>query len=218
MVVYEKSRGLGGRGATRRIETVGFDHGAQYFTTEHPVFQRAVRAWHESGVIQRWQPRRAQVDGDGIEASPDGRERYVAVPGMSALGRHLAAGVAPLRRAATGWHLHSEDGSDLGQFNAVIVAAPAPQAAELLRHSAPALARRAAGVEYSPAWAVMAEAPTHEPVPYDGLFFATGALSWAARNNSKPQQARRCVSSRSIRTMNGKRRPEGCPRAQRSDA
>ena len=32
VTVFEKSRGVGGRLATRRVDTYAFDHGAQYFT------------------------------------------------------------------------------------------------------------------------------------------------------------------------------------------
>jgi predicted NAD/FAD-dependent oxidoreductase len=198
VVVFEKSRGLGGRSATRRINTLGFDHGAQYFTADHPTFKRAVTAWLEQGVVMRWHPRVGRVDQRGVHASPDERERYVAQPGMSALGRHLAQGlevfrqvrIAPLApKDAEGWRLYSEEGDSLGRFDAVIVAAPAPQAADLLRQAAPRLAKATAGVDYRPAWSVMAEAACADPAGFDALFFSDSALSWAACNSSKPQRS-----------------------------
>lgn len=43
--VFEKSRGLGGRVATRRSELgLSFDHGAQYFTVHDPHFARGITA------------------------------------------------------------------------------------------------------------------------------------------------------------------------------
>ena len=38
--VFEKSRGFGGRMATRSTEFGGFDHGAQYFTVRDSRFAR----------------------------------------------------------------------------------------------------------------------------------------------------------------------------------
>jgi len=46
VTVFEKSRGAGGRMATRRSEFGGFDHGAQFFTVRDERFQSCA-----SGVV-----------------------------------------------------------------------------------------------------------------------------------------------------------------------
>ena len=43
VVVFDKSRGLGGRCATKRWEGHSVDHGAQYFTMRDADFSQAVR-------------------------------------------------------------------------------------------------------------------------------------------------------------------------------
>lgn len=40
--VFDKSRGIGGRMATRRGESSSYDHGAQYFTARDPGFRQLV--------------------------------------------------------------------------------------------------------------------------------------------------------------------------------
>jgi photolyase PhrII len=192
--VFEKSRGLGGRAATRRHDDIGFDHGAQYFTADEPVFRTAVEAWREAGIVARWAARLGRVTSEGIDASPDQRERLVAVPGMSALGRHLGRGldvrcqvrVAPPRHLAGRWRLRDDAGNPLGDFDALIVSAPAPQTEALLSHAAADLAEIAAGVTFAPVWALMLAFNGPDALRYDGLFFDTPELSWAARNASKP--------------------------------
>jgi photolyase PhrII len=192
--VFEKSRGLGGRAATRRHDDIGFDHGAQYFTADEPAFRMAVEAWREAGIVAAWAARIGRVTSEGIDASPDQRERLVAVPGMSALGRHLGSGldvrrqvrVAPPRHAAGRWRLKDDAGMSLGDFDALIVSAPAPQAEVLLSPVAAELAAIAAGVSYAPAWALMLAFDGPDALRYDGLFFDTPEFSWAARNASKP--------------------------------
>ena len=52
--IFEKSRGCGGRMATRRSSGLEFDHGAQYFTVRHPAFQEAVSDWVGDGVASLW--------------------------------------------------------------------------------------------------------------------------------------------------------------------
>jgi len=192
--VFEKSRGLGGRAATRRIGQLGFDHGTQYFTARDPRFQRAVEAWCERDLVAPWQARIGRVEDNAITASPDQSVRYVAVPGMSALGSHLGADldirrqlrVAPPMPEAGRWALRSEYDVDLGRYDILVVSAPAPQAADLLAGIAPDFAATAAGVSYASTWAVMLEADGPDEPEYDGLFFDDGILAWAARNGSKP--------------------------------
>jgi photolyase PhrII len=192
--VFEKSRGLGGRAATRRHGEAGFDHGAQYFTARNPGFVRVVEAWCEAGIVAPWPARMATVVDGRLQDSPDDQARYVGVPGMNALGKYLAADldvtrqtrVAPPRFIEDGWQLEDEDGNDLGRYDALIVAAPAPQAAALLRPQAPDLAEVAAGVAYDPMWAAMLDVGDPDPVDADGLFVRGGPIRWAARNHAKP--------------------------------
>ncbi|MGB5496022.1 MAG: FAD-dependent oxidoreductase [Sedimenticolaceae bacterium] len=194
VTVFEKSRGVGGRAATRRIGNIGFDHGAQYFTARDFGFRRAVEAWRERGLVALWEGRIGCVREDGIEQASDRHARYVGVPGMSEIGRHLGADLdvrkqtrvtAPHHQAGR-WRLQSEGGDALGEFDALVVALPAPQTQVLLAAAAPHLARQAAAVNYSPAWAVMLSLPSEPTLPYDGLFFADGEIAWAARNSAKP--------------------------------
>ncbi len=192
--VFEKSRGPGGRAATRRRDDIAFDHGAQYFTARDPRFRTAVAAWREQGLVAPWLARLGVVGEAGIAPKGDREERLVGVPGMSALGRHLAADlemrkgvrVAPPGFAQGRWQLRGEDGEGLGSFDALVVAVPAPQAEVLLAECAPSLAAQAAAVAFAPAWALMLDFAAGPALPYDGLFFDRGPLAWAARNSAKP--------------------------------
>ena len=194
VTLFEKSRGPGGRAATRRSNALQFDHGAQYFTARNSAFQRAVGAWRERGLVKPWRGRIGRVGNDRIEPSDDKQERFVGVPGMSAVGKRLAADltvhadirVAPPRRVNDQWRLRRETGEALGDFDLLIVAVPAPQAQALLTPSAPELAARAASVRYAPAWALMLAFDTDPPLPYDGIFFEGEEIGWAARDGSKP--------------------------------
>jgi predicted NAD/FAD-dependent oxidoreductase len=113
---------------------------------------------------------------------------------MNALGRHLAQSlgvrtetrVAPLGQRDDRWALFDANGEALGSFDFVIVSAPAPQANELLQTAAPGLAAQAAKVTPLPTWAVMMAFSDNHRLPYHGLFFDAGPLSWAAQNSSKP--------------------------------
>jgi photolyase PhrII len=201
VTVFEKSRGRGGRAATRHIPDapvgeVAVDHGAQYFTARDPRFRRRAVSWAQRGVVAAWRGRFGVVADGTIMPAGEGDERWVGVPGMSALGRMLSEGldlrlstrVAPPERMPDGWLLTDDAGAYLGRFDRVLVAVPAPQAVALLA-GAPALAARAAAVGFAPCWTVLAGFSEPPDLPWDGLFVNTGALGWTARNDGKPGRA-----------------------------
>lgn len=146
VVVFDKGRAAGGRCATRRNAPYTFDHGAQFFTVREPLFAATLAPFGDR-LVQRWAgPFRTWQDG---VLGPDPRpgERYVAVPGMSALPRAFAeplgsavqAGlrVEALRRDGDGWWLSVRRLADevrfaYGPFAALVLTLPPPQARALL--------------------------------------------------------------------------------------
>lgn len=195
VTVFEKSRGVGGRAATRRAAigdgTLRFDHGAQYFTVRDAAFASEVRRLEEDGSAARWRGRIVVLDRGAVQdagAPRVGPERWVALPGMSALGGALARGLdvrlgaraTTLHADAAGWRVELEGGDSLGPFDAVAAAMPAPQAAALLAPAAPALARSAGGAVMTPCWSVMLGAARGLELPFDGAFVGGRAPAAAA--------------------------------------
>ena len=194
VTVLEKSRGLGGRMATRRADAnLRFDHGAQYFTARDARFQRYVQSWLEDEVVQPWHGRVVVLNGGSIQKEKRETDRFVAVPGMNAICKHLGSElkvrletrVRSLEREGQQWLLKDEQ-SELGRFDFTIVSAPAQQTAELLHEAAPQLATRVRDVEMAGCWAVMLAVTSSLGSDFDGAFVHESPLSWIARNSSKP--------------------------------
>lgn len=104
VTVFEKSRGTGGRMASKRFTyseegqapvTWRADLGAQYFTARSAWFVREVEAWQRKGWVASWecQPYRVSFSelGSVLEPSPDNTQRWVGIDGMTQLTRQLAA-------------------------------------------------------------------------------------------------------------------------------
>ena len=191
--VFEKSRGLGGRMATRRADPFHFDHGAQYFTARDPRFERYVNSWRHDGIVQRWEARIAVLGkSDTLEFSEE-TERYVATPGMNAIGKHLGrdlevhfqARICKLSRDHEAWRLIDEEGADRGEFDFVVLAMPAGQTADLLPPGSE-LQQRAASCDMSPCWAAMFGFSDRLHDQYDAAFVNNQPITWIARNASKP--------------------------------
>lgn len=178
--LFDKSRGVGGRLATRRVGELAFDHGAQYMTAKGPAFRAHVEDWCGAGAAAPW-----------FEGA------FVGTPAMTAPARAMAGDLAVitactvtgLARGAAGWTVMAADGpvaaAGNGRFGAVVLAVPAPQAVPLAATAGvtfPALA----AVRYAPCWALMLafEAP---PSPaWTHLRPENDPIAWIARNASKP--------------------------------
>ncbi len=193
VTLVDKARGPGGRMSTRRTEHGTFDHGAQYFTARDTAFIEQVEGWIADGVAREWTGRLAAIYPDGFSNLKSENVRLVGVPRMSAITRHLAAGLElatswhadSLQRRAGGWWLRERNGAELGPFDAAVAAVPAPQAAPLLAE-APDLAVAARSVTMAGCYAVMLAFESPLDLPFDGAFVNVGPLSWIARNSSKP--------------------------------
>jgi len=193
VVVFERARGPGGRAATRRIDgidmpkaargaTLAFDHGAQYFTVRDPRFQAVVDGWLRDRVVGRWDGRIVSFDTEGWEDVATGTERYVGVPGMSAIARAMADGldVRYDQRIESLAALHRE-------FDHLVLAVTADQAKPLVAHI-PAISTPLASVVTRPCWAVLAAFEERVPARFDGAFVHGSPLRWIARNQSKPKR------------------------------
>ena len=192
--VFEKSRGVGGRMATRRTaEGTRFDHGAQYFTVRDQRFERSVLSWMQDGIVAQWEGGICALANGRIEWKQKTTPRFVGVPGMNAVCRHLAADVnvrlsTPVRPPIFDrglWRLEDDHESPLGEFDYVVTSAPASQSAALLA-SARELQQQVDSVEMHGCWAAMLAFDHSLDLPFDGAFVQDSPLSWIAER----QQAR----------------------------
>jgi renalase len=199
--VFDKSRGAAGRMSTRRggdeSTTWQCDHGAQYFTVSDTAFQAEVARWCEAGVAALWTPR-LKIIGGGELGDAEKKIRYVGTPRMTAPANFLAdtltlttqSTIKQLQRDEDGWRLVSAEHGLIDEcVDAVLLAIPAPQAAVLLQSVAPALTAIAATTNMRGCWTLMLQFASPVSLPFDAAFVHHSALSWIARDNSKPGRA-----------------------------
>lgn len=124
VVVFDKSRGLGGRCATKRWEGHSVDHGAQYFTMRDADFSQAVRFACGGALSEIQAP---IVDELGRELPSDGR--FFHAEGNSRLARALAEGLD----VRTGVTVEAVENRRVGgeEFDIILSTAPWPQTAKL---------------------------------------------------------------------------------------
>jgi len=198
VLVLEKSRGPGGRSATRRADTARFDHGAQYFTARSGAFGRQLQQWRDAGLVAPWRPRLAELGGRDGHHDPDATSRYVAVPGMNAICRQLANGLDCRYQAEVeslrydqGWTVTLSDGEQL-RAPRLLLTAPPRQAAGLLGETDPMHAALVT-IDFAPCLVTMLQFDQPLDPGFDAAFVnIESRLGWIACNSSKPGRSGHC--------------------------
>ncbi|MCD7107488.1 NAD(P)-binding protein [Rhizobium sp. DKSPLA3] len=190
--IFEKSRGIGGRMATRRIEDRAFDHGAQYITIREPRFRDLLDAAAADGAVERWNRDivslpAARQDGPRADAP-----RYVGKPAMNALPKWMARDcdiafdteISSVSGTPGHWTLTAGAGED-GPFDWIVATAPAPQSAALLP---PAFAHHAAmqTTRMHACFTLMVPLKPGAATPFAAARLDDPVISWISRNDTKP--------------------------------
>lgn len=195
-MVFEKSRGLGGRLATRRTSRDAkaddpvFDHGGQFFTARSEVFLSWLQTVRDENAVQNWDP-------DGKSALRGSEDPWlVGTPVMNALLKPLSGDldirleteITSARRAGGLWEIRSST-SDLPQFfDILICTAPAPQAERLLA-AEPGIAPALANVVIAPCWAFMVAFDQRFDPGFEVKRAVSDDIDWIARDSSKPARS-----------------------------
>ncbi|MGC1217531.1 MAG: FAD-dependent oxidoreductase [Phormidesmis sp.] len=161
--LIDKSKGLGGRMATRRVTgPVRVDHGLRYWSGGHAdgVLQPLTHELIAEGVLKPWSVTSYELRAHDELVSIERGPVYVASNGISAIAKYLAQDFVPEETLLMGYHVnrispYSQSGSPSGSQSGdegwriecedskivmakrCAIAIPAPQAAELLKRCPP---------------------------------------------------------------------------------
>ncbi|MEO0947929.1 MAG: FAD-dependent oxidoreductase [Cyanobacteria bacterium J06641_5] len=200
VVLLEKSRGPGGRVATRRAHATRIDHGLPFFWDQGPLTRQLIDAAIAAGLLQPWPRERATYChpngnseiGKFLARDLDVRLQH-RVTKLTAIDKDLDRGKTASREPL--WQLECDDLAEQFLAKAVAIAIPAPQIAELLRtadlgESTPeptAVLAQLDAVIYDPCITVMAGYSPETPLPsWRALDFAGHSLlQWIGLDSSK---------------------------------
>lgn len=197
-VIVDKARGVGGRMATRRLESGLCDQGAQFFTVKSRDFRPILDEGAARGLVERWS------DGfpDAENKFPAARHsRFRAVPSMTAIPKWLAQDqdvrfpwkVTSVQHDGNQWRVTNEAGDTL-HANALFLSAPLPQALALLETGGVTLpsaeAKDLLPFAYHPCFSLLVRLSGDSRVPEPGGFypfleFDHEPLAWIADNWKK---------------------------------
>ncbi|PSB31845.1 NAD(P)/FAD-dependent oxidoreductase [Stenomitos frigidus] len=151
VVILEKSRGVGGRLATRRLHETLADHGTCYLTPKGEAFRGLLEQLVTAGGVQSWTDTVHELSLAGTlseSSATDRYPRYVAPHGMTAIAKWLATAldirlnhlVQSLALVNDHWQLTIQrtepdrtKTTETLTVGAIVLTIPAPQATVLLQ-------------------------------------------------------------------------------------
>ena len=199
VTVFEKSRGPGGRMATRYAGEFEFDHGAQFFTARSERFRAFLQPLIDAGVVANWKARFAEYDGNclsTLRSWDDKYPHYVGTPRMNSIGKTLSANldivfeadISSISRGRDGWTVTDGSGAEAGPFDWLVMTSPAAQTAALAKGfdglSGFCGERRMLGC-----FALMLGFAKPIDLPWHAALVRNADISWLSVNSSKPARS-----------------------------
>lgn len=195
VTVFEKSRGIGGRMATRYADNYEFDHGAQYFTAKSQAFQTFLKPYIEKAIVKDWQPKLVTINNDSIKSRISNNPSYVASPRMNALAKEMASelnikGETQIERiegASGNWNLYDKQSNAHGPYDLVVSAIPSHQAIMVLPNEV-SYQSKLKTVKMDACFSLMLGFEEAFNLGFDGAFVEDSCIGWMCANTSKPDR------------------------------
>ncbi|MCH8567338.1 MAG: FAD-dependent oxidoreductase [Balneolales bacterium] len=209
-IVFEKSRGYGGRLSTRYSpdnSNVRYDHGAPFISGKDPRFMKLISELEAKNVVKLWCDRFSFHDGDILHNEHPNRPVtpiYAAENGMNAIGKYLSRWsdvrtnskvigftyVGDKRTTKRAWMLNLES-SEVVEVDALIIATPSVQTYGLIENSTDetmfkAVIKDLHGIYYRPKHSLMLSYD-QAPVPaFNGMIVGNNpVITWVSNESSK---------------------------------
>jgi len=145
IVIFEKSRGIGGRITTRFSKPFYFDHGAQYFTAKTAEFQEFLKSPISEGFVKEWNLDCCEIDLKAKKLQKIVKKSYyVGSPKMNELCKYFArkfpenvviklkTRVVKISKNFGKWQIFDENNNYHDEFDLVISTIPPQQAIEII--------------------------------------------------------------------------------------
>jgi hypothetical protein len=198
VTIYEKSRGVGGRIATRRSDPFIFDHGAQYFLIKNKEFEEFVSPYIKSGLIKRWDANFKEIKDYKVIASRKWNSsfpHYVGTPTMNHFCKVLSedldirknAKILKAVKSDKGWNLFNDQGGESECFDWLITTVPSVQANEIMPKSV-SFFDKISSINMSACFTLMLGFETDLNLPFESAMIHNDYISWISVNSSKPDR------------------------------
>ena len=196
VVVFDKSRGIGGRMATRRVDSYHFDHGVQFFTAKSEEFKELCQKAKSDGIIEEWNCNFAEIIENKINKKwqfGNDKAHFIAKPQMNSLCKYmgkdlnvlLSKKISSVNFDNSKWTLKTLENEIFEDFDYLILAIPSHQAVNLI----PANFKYfdiVANIKMSGCFTLMLGFYEDINLEFGAALVKESNISWISLNSSKP--------------------------------
>lgn len=202
VTIFDKSRGIGGRMATRRVniddKDFHFDHGAQFFTAKSEEFKEFCHELLQKEIIAIWQARFAEIDNYKITRKwqfDDHHPHYVSAPQMNNLCKYLSKDLKLILKQEINkityknnkWSLSTAENKEFNDFDYLILAIPSHQALNLLPKDFQEI-QIIKNAKMIGCFSLMLGFKEKLNLEFEAALVKNSIISWVSNNSSKPQR------------------------------
>ena len=196
--IFEKSRGVGGRMSSRKIDPYLFDHGAQYFKIKNLEFKKFLSPLFKKKIIRPWLCRFINVNEHNKikkELWDFKKNHFVGVPYMDSIVKYLAKDcninlnikIDKIKKIKNKWNLFDDNNSIHKQFDWVILTLPAEQTCSLISKNI-SFYHQINLIKMMGCYSLMLGMEQPLKLDYDAALIENQDIRWVAINNSKPER------------------------------
>ena len=196
VTVFEKSRGVGGRMATRYADNYQFDHGAQYFKAKSQEFKEFIAELRHKELIEEWNARFVEMDGQNVIKEniwDENTPHMVATPKMNQIGKFLAKNINVktnchidnLIKYDKTWKIFDKEGVCVGSYEYIVLAIPPKQIESIILDSIK-FKGELSKYKMSGCFSLMLGYKKPKDLPFEAALVINQDISWISVNSSKP--------------------------------
>ena len=201
VVLIDKSRGLGGRLATRRLAGTHADHGVCYLQAKGDRFGQWIDELVSVGILRVWTTGIHRLTADGsLQSPPKFANCYAAPLGATSIAKYLGRDleivgdklITAIDPIADSWQLSSKDPEFSLTAAQVVIATPPAQALAITKAAIdPTCIQQLSSVQFSRSISAIAVYPTTDQIaaaaiPWKGIqCIEHPTLAWIGLDSSK---------------------------------
>ena len=197
VTVFDKSRGIGGRMATRRVDDFHFDHGAQFFTAKSDEFKEFCQKAKDNNIIEEWKCRFAEIiNGDiNTQSNVSNNPYFVAKPQMNSLCKYVGKDLNILLNKQiesinfnnNKWILNTTQGERFDDFDYLFLTIPSHQAVNLVPKSFKYF-DILSNIKMTGCFTLMLGFKEDLKIGFDAALVRESIINWISINSSKPER------------------------------
>ena len=145
LTVFEKSRGVGGRMATRRAEPYQFNHGTQYFKIENKEFKDFLQPLIQNKIIKPLETNYIEIFNKKVikRTKIDNKKYYTAESNMNSVVKYfinnnffinLLCKIEKTVKKNGKWFIKDSENVSYGPYDWLFITIPSNQAIEILNN------------------------------------------------------------------------------------